>query len=321
MVGHTRVIHSVVLQPAARIHWRCYLAALHKKYRDTPYMALATAFVVYLSLFCSTEAFLPSAQLGLDSETALKTRDHAIITKIGLLQSMVDFLKENPQYVDEDVSTSNGDLSTILISADNPNEVEKLLSFITSKIRLQNAIAEMQNSNAEVNSAPLKNVAAAHFNGEQFKEGSRRLLELKSAVVASLLEGVKFEHARQLVGQYLHTLQDFYSHSNWVELGNRVRAYNSLTNGGNSIPSEFISKPNERTCIPCPVATEKNDSCDNNLITQKITSGYHDGQDISKPANSSKCSHGGLLDSSADEETGGGINKDSAASQWSPHYK
>ena len=284
-------------------------------------MALAPTFVVYLSLFCSTKAFLPSAQLGLDSETALKTRDHAIITKIGLVQSMVDFLKENPQYVDEDVSASIGDLSAILISADNPNEVEKLFSFITSKIRFQNAIADMQSSNAEVNSAPLKNVAAAHFNGEQFKEGSRRLQEIKSAVVTSLLEGIKFEHARQLVGQYLHTLQDFYSHSNWVELGNLVPTYDSLTNGGNSIPSEFIAKPNEPTCIPCKVATEQNNNCDNKLITQKITSGYHDGQDISKPANTSKCSHGGLLDSSAEKETGGGINKDFPARQWSPHYK
>ena len=25
--------------------------------------------------------------------------------------------------------------------------------------------------------------------------------------------------ARKLIGQFLHTLQDFYSHSNWIELG------------------------------------------------------------------------------------------------------
>ena len=27
--------------------------------------------------------------------------------------------------------------------------------------------------------------------------------------------------ARQLLGQVLHTLQDFYSHSNWIELGKK----------------------------------------------------------------------------------------------------
>ena len=30
---------------------------------------------------------------------------------------------------------------------------------------------------------------------------------------------VDLTQARQLLGQYLHTLQDFYSHSNWIELG------------------------------------------------------------------------------------------------------
>ena len=288
-------------------------------------MAFPRAFVVFLSLFCSSQAFLSSTQLGLEIETALRTRDHAIITKIGLLQSMVEFFKENPQYIEEQVAASFVDFSRILISADNPSEVEKLFSFITSRMRLQNVIAVMQNSNAEVNSAPLKNVAAAHFSGEQFKEGSKRLQELKTGIVVTLLKGVKFEHTRQLTGQYLHTLQDFYSHSNWIELGNRVTAYDTLTNGGNSMPSELIAKTNEATCIPCPPATDQRDNCDNNLITKKITSGYHVGQDISKPANTSKCSHGGIsFDSSRDKlagATGGGINKDSAASQLSPHYK
>jgi len=29
------------------------------------------------------------------------------------------------------------------------------------------------------------------------------------------------KQARQLLGQLLHTLQDFYSHSNWIELGKK----------------------------------------------------------------------------------------------------
>lgn len=284
-------------------------------------MAPSRAFVVFLSIFCSAEAFLSSAQLALNGEDRLKTRDHAIITKVGLLQSLVDFVKENPQYIEQDVSASIGDFSEILISADNPNEAEKLLSFITSNIRLQNAILEIQSSNAEVNSAPLKNVAAAHFSGEQFKEGSTRLHELKSAIVTTLLKGIKFEHARQLVGQYLHTLQDFYSHSNWIELGNQVKAYDSLTNGGISIPSGLIAKPNESTCVPCPLDMEQNDICDNNLITRKITSGYHEGHDIPKPANTTKCSHGGRSDGIGVEGMKGGINKDTTARQWSPHHK
>jgi hypothetical protein len=30
-----------------------------------------------------------------------------------------------------------------------------------------------------------------------------------------------FKQTRQLLGQLLHTLQDFYSHSNWIELGKK----------------------------------------------------------------------------------------------------
>ncbi len=31
----------------------------------------------------------------------------------------------------------------------------------------------------------------------------------------------QLKQARQLLGQLLHTLQDFYSHSNWIELGKK----------------------------------------------------------------------------------------------------
>lgn len=284
-------------------------------------MALPRSLVVFLTLFTTSEAFFSSATLELDRESALNTLDHGIITKIGLLRCMVEFFKDNPQYIDEEMATKFEDLQRNVIAADNPSEVQNLFSVMIPRMRLQNAIAEIQSSNAEINSAPFKSVAAAHFSGEQFKEGSRRLSELKSRIITSLLKGVKFEHARQLAGQYLHTLQDFYSHSNWVELGNQIRKFHTLTNPANFISSEYVAKPNEATCISCPLTTEKKDNCDNNLIIRKITSGYYGGQDISKPTNISKCGHGGILDSSRDQGASGGINKESASRNWSPHYK
>lgn len=284
-------------------------------------MALPRALVVFLTFFTASEAFFSSATLELDRESAFKTLDHAIITKIGLLRCLVEFLRDNPLYIDEEMAVKFEDLQRIVITAGNPGKVQNLFSAMMPRMRLQNAITEIQSSNAEVNSAPLKSVAAAHFSGEQFKEGSKRLLELKSQIVTSLLRGVKYEYARQLAGQYLHTLQDFYSHSNWVELENGVRKFYALTNPANLILSQYVAKPNEETCISCPLATEQNDNCDNNLIIQKITSGYYGGQDISKPANVSKCGHGGILDSSRNQGTRGGINKEAATRKWSPHYK
>ena len=284
-------------------------------------MALPCALVVFLTLFTASGAFFSSAMLELDQESALKTLDHAIITKIGLLRCLIEFLKDNPQYIDEEMAVRFEDLQRMVIRAGTPDKVQNVFNVMMSRMRLQNVIANIQSSNTEVNTAPLKSVAAAHFSGEQFKEGSKRLLELKSQIVTSLLKGVKFEYARQLVGQYLHTLQDFYSHSNWLELENGNRNFYALENLANSIPSQYVARQNEETCISCPLAIEQNDNCDNNLITQKITSGYYGGQDISKPPNVSKCGHGGILDSSRNHGTRGGINKEAATRKWSPHYK
>ena len=284
-------------------------------------MALPRALVVFLTFSTASEAFFSSAMLELDRESALKTLDHAIITRIGLLRCLIEFLKDNPRYIDEEMAGKFKDLQRMVITAGTPDKVQNLFSVMMPRMRLQNVINEIQRSNAEVNTAPLKSVATAHFSGEQFKEGSKRLLELKSQIVTSLLKGVKFEYTRQLAGQYLHTLQDFYSHSNWVELETGVRKFYALTNPAISIPSQFVAKLNEETCTSCPLAIDQKDNCDNNLVIQKITSGYYGGQDISKPTNVSKCGHGGILDSSRNQGTMGGINKEAATRKWSPHYK
>ena len=284
-------------------------------------MALPRTLVVFLTFSTASEAFFSSAMLELDRESALKTLDHAIITKIGLLRCLTEFLKDNPQYIDEKMAVKFEDLQRMVITAGTPDKVQNLLSVMTPRVRLQNVITEIQSSNTEVNTTPLKSVAAAHFSGEQFMEGSNRLLQLKSQIVTSLLKGIKFEYARQLAGQYLHTLQDFYSHSNWVELEKGVRKLYTLTNPANLIPSQYVAKPNEETCISCPLDIEQNENCDNNLIIQKLTSGFYGGQDISKPTNVSKCAHGGILDSSRNQGTRGGINKEAATRRWSPHYK
>ena len=107
-------------------------------------MALHREFVVFLSFFCFSEAFLSSSLLTLDNVTALKTRDHGIITTIGLLQSTVEYLKENPQYVEQGSESTLGDFSEFLISTDKPTQVEMFFRLMKSRMRLQNVIAEIQ---------------------------------------------------------------------------------------------------------------------------------------------------------------------------------
>lgn len=57
----------------------------------------------------------------------------------------------------------------------------------------------------------------------------------------------------------------------------------------------------------------------------KLVSGYYGGQKLEngqpypKPLNLGKCSHGGVFDTSQDEPTKGGINKDAGFYLFSPH--
>jgi von Willebrand factor type D domain/Heterokaryon incompatibility protein Het-C len=85
-----------------------------------------------------------------------------------------------------------------------------------------------------------------HFDNEEFSGGSTRLIELKDKIIDKLkkiekakdcydsndIETTQKERqkdrkeigmqARKLLGGALHTLQDFYAHTNWVELGSGI---------------------------------------------------------------------------------------------------
>jgi hypothetical protein len=59
-----------------------------------------------------------------------------------------------------------------------------------------------------------------HFDGEDFLGGSKRLIQLKEQTITKVTrEDSSAFSAQNALGGALHTLQDFYAHSNWVELG------------------------------------------------------------------------------------------------------
>lgn len=102
----------------------------------------------------------------------------------------------------------------------------------TSGPSAQDAPASIIAANAAVDDDQTH--AAPHFDGESFPEGQARILTLRADVVADLNAG-DVAGARTSLGSALHTVQDFYSHSNWVELGN-------------SAPNPDLGRPG----IPCP---------------------------------------------------------------------
>uniref|UniRef100_A0A8C2GJP5 von Willebrand factor A domain containing 10, tandem duplicate 2 n=1 Tax=Cyprinus carpio TaxID=7962 RepID=A0A8C2GJP5_CYPCA len=105
------------------------------------------------------------------------------------------------------------------------------------------------------------------------------------------------------------TLPDFYSHSNWVELGSTA-PFSTLIKP--ELPLSNIAGPNTKTCRNC-VGEDCSDNILPDVLQQKtLTSGYFSLIFSSKPAG--KCSHGGFFDRTSSREPTGGINKDDISS-------
>jgi len=282
------------------------------------FLSMFFLLVAYLSQ--TARAFLPRINLASGKS---ETKDHTLITKQGLLKTSIHFFRDNPQYLKNQELTDF--LYDVLLElSEKPKAAKTAVDAVSSQIKFINAINEIQSANVEMDSSPSNGTAAVHFDGEQFLQGSKRLIRLRQELITLLLKGDKLQHARNLAGNALHTLQDFYSRSNWIELGN-AKPFNALAQPGSDISQEIIiADTTEPTCRNCLSEEESNlaaDTCASNLITVKLTSGYRSGQDIKKPVGNGKCSHGGQTDNSRLEPATGGINKDSSSKRESPHAR
>ncbi|XP_075835553.1 von Willebrand factor A domain-containing protein 7 isoform X2 [Microtus pennsylvanicus] len=176
--------------------------------------------------------------------------------------------------------------------------------------RFRGALGEVARANAAQDFLPAsKNNPDLHFDAERLVQGRTLLVEaLRETVVAARA----FEHtlARQRLGAALHALQDFYSHSNWVELGKQQPHPHLLWP---RLELWSLAQVGDPTCSDCEEL-----SCPGNLLDSTLlTSGYF-GMDPPKPPG--KCSHGGYFDQSSSQPPRGGINKDSTSPRFSPHH-
>ena len=204
--------------------------------------------------------------------------------------------------------TSPFDQTHQSITTDAIKEVDNEFFGITNLTKpMKKAIEEIADADAEVDQDQV--TSAKHFDGESLPEGQARVVALLSEVRTALSSN-NASGARSKLGQALHTIQDFYSHSNWIELGN---AGPNPSLGRPGSPLNRLA-PNIPTCVDCTPCF----SCTNNITTSSLTSGYYGGEDRVKP-NAQKCSHGGPLDGSATGLLGSGINKDSEICGVSPH--
>uniref|UniRef100_A0A8D2J0G7 von Willebrand factor A domain containing 7 n=1 Tax=Varanus komodoensis TaxID=61221 RepID=A0A8D2J0G7_VARKO len=161
--------------------------------------------------------------------------------------------------------------------------------------RFRGAIAQVANANANMDFAnTTRNDPRLHFDSELIYATNSWLLQARKEVLQAV-RSEQYDVAREKLGQLLHSLQDFYSHSNWVELGHQ-QIHPDLVQPGREIKS---------------IAEES--------IPAKglLTTGYY-GTQPEKPIG--KCSHGGRFDGSSQREPRGGINKDSSSQFFSPHH-
>ncbi len=154
----------------------------------------------------------------------------------------------------------------------------------------QEAIEEIVAANLATDYVWYQAAPAYHFDDEELGASSQRLVSLRQEVVAELLApcppGLR---ARLRLGEALHTLQDFYAHSNWVELGNA---------GINRTLGRTVS-----TGLPADVPTCKEDGVSlAGAGLRQQTTGWFLLSELFCRARGSKCNHG-FLDCP-------GINKD-----------
>ena len=300
--------------------------------------------------------------LGVEKTTSdEKTIIHRDITKHAVLGTVAMLLIDNP-YPNYPKSSEN--VQQLVGSAKSKLDMSKLINAYYEpessasrerrKDRFYDRVKTIHEYNSKVdkkNGGELRK-AHAHFDSEQFRDGQDRLVRFRKAVSLEVRER-NYHTARNYAGRMLHTLQDFYSHTNWVENWMNeetgLRPYDVL--GEPEMEIENVVSATETTCSDCRdtgnfgtasyieflnagsfgqvIESHKCFECMNNINSrlreQKLlTSGYSkdakdkQGNKISKPRG--KCSHGGIIDGSQEKPAKGGINKDSLHPKLSSHY-
>ncbi|XP_030643649.1 von Willebrand factor A domain-containing protein 7-like [Chanos chanos] len=248
------------------------------------------AVLFFILLFCTLRVTFTFKVLFTSSQK------HQQITTNAILQKTAEVCMEQAQRTGKDFTKPDSLTVDSLAEACFASK---------SKKGFQRAINEIKDSNARVD---LWKVLSAeyHFDNEMFLEG-QGLIRKGLEIVKANIRQMRLEAARRKLGEILHTLQDFYSHSNWIELGNLL-PYTDLIRPYHKI--ENIADSKTSTCTSC-----NGSNCDNNILEsiireKKLTSGYF--FTLSKPQG--KCSHGDFGDVSTLIPPSGGINKDTNGS-------
>ena len=230
------------------------LAKMHFEAMTIKTMAAIVKFVLMLMLgyqIAPSTGFIPTKVLEIASKVLSFSLEDAItheeMTRSALLEVAAEVLWDNPNPSDHQGSSQR--LST-LSDFDEENLITAYYGYHdhTRIDAFESAIEAIEEANSNTDFGEEEKIAAAHFDSEQFESGQNRLINLRHSIISSITVG-DVNKAREDTGRFLHALQDFYSHTNWIENGNRV-------------PNPVLGQPNKRkTMLPVqhskPVVTVK----------------------------------------------------------------
>lgn len=166
------------------------------------------------------------------------------------------------------------------------------------------ARATIKNANVEADSQ-FFDVSKYHFDSEEFFNGNQLLINLRQTIVWHAKRG-EFPEAQELIGIALHAVQDFYSHTTWIEKGFAGTAPLGMSS------SPLFVKSTGATCTLGPSQTIDNVST-GIILDSQLAGEYSDsttvlGSDFWRNKDG-KCIHGtGFLPNGVPR--GAGINKD-----------
>ncbi|KAL7672630.1 hypothetical protein ACOME3_007513 [Neoechinorhynchus agilis] len=189
--------------------------------------------VMYMMTF--SQAFVPHPLVKFAGETP-HSITHKQITEKGFIRSLLKLVNEQRQrtgkpamdmgkksslskIVDAFIDEAPGlfESASVNLEWDAKRAADCGVFKILKTIVNENAMQDIRSS--------TKKVPSVHFDAERIIEGNDRLKLERRIAVDSVFEG-KWKLARLSIGRLLHTLQDFYSHTNWVEMGKSIPNYN-----------------------------------------------------------------------------------------------
>lgn len=156
----------------------------------------------------------------LNLDEASETLTHGEITKRGLIKSIAKYLHEQKET--NTVKPENVRLNRISSYwEDIRNLYSDFYSHWFNKLEIDNLIETSFRINVAMVDfdEKMKDLPQAHFDANMFVESNQRVIDYSRAIITAILRK-DYVSARQLAAEVLHTIQDFYSHTNWIEMGN-----------------------------------------------------------------------------------------------------